>query len=269
MHHPAYGSLRLVTAHAAVLLADNPSPMTLEGTNTWVLRAPGSPSCVVVDPGPDDEAHLRRVAGHGPVAHVLLTHGHPDHAAGARRFAELAGAPVHAVDPEHRLGSAGLQGGDVVTAAGLEILVLATPGHSSDSLCFLIDGGEADGTSSVITGDTVLGRGTAVVAHPDGRLDDYLASLRRLAELAPGVTLLPGHGPSLPDAGQVARAYLQHRAVRLDQVRAARVALRAQRDREPTPREIVEMIYVDVDPVLWPAADASVAAQLEYLGWYA
>lgn len=262
LSHPAYRLLRPVTAYASVLLADNPSPMTLDGTNTWVLRAPGASRCVVVDPGPADEVHLRRVAGHGPVDQVLLTHGHPDHAAGARRFAELVGAPVHAVEPGHRLGSAGLAEGDVVVAADLEIRVLATPGHTSDSLCFLID---ADGGSSILTGDTVLGRGTTVIAHPDGRLGDYLASLRRLAELPPDVTVLPGHGPELPDAGQAARAYLAHREERLEQVRAVHAAVRAQRGGEPAPRQIVEIVYADVDPVLWPAADASVAAQLEYL----
>ena len=269
--HPAYGSLRPVTRYAAVLLAENPSPMTLDGTNTWVLRAPGSPRCVVVDPGPDDEVHLRRVAGHGPVDHVLLTHGHPDHAAGARRFAELVGAPVHAADPRHRLGSEGLAGDDVVTAAGLEIRVLTTPGHTSDSLsfqaalCFQVGD---DGARALLTGDTVLGRGSTVIAHPDGRLSDYLASLRRLAELSPGVVVLPGHGPELPDAARAARAYLTHREQRLEQVRTARAALQARRDGgrlEPAPRQVVEIVYADVDPALWPAADASVAAQLEYL----
>ncbi|MGH3910122.1 MAG: MBL fold metallo-hydrolase [Pseudonocardiaceae bacterium] len=266
LSHPAYRLLRPVTAYASVLLADNASPMTLDGTNTWVLRVPGSSRCVVVDPGPEDEVHLRRVAGHGPVDQVLLTHGHPDHAAGARRFAELVRAPVHAVEPRHRLGSAGLAEGDVVAAAGLEIRVLATPGHTTDSLCFLIDGdGSGVGASAVLTGDTVLGRGSTVIAHPDGKLGDYLASLRRFAELPPGVSVLPGHGPDLPDAGQAARAYLAHREQRLDQVRAARAALWAQRGGEPDARQIVEIVYSDVDRVLWPAADASVAAQLEYL----
>lgn len=260
--HPAYGLLRPVTADASVLLAGNPSPMTLEGTNTWLLRAPGSPHCVVVDPGPDDEEHLRRVAAHGPVSHVLLTHRHPDHAGGAHRLAELVSAPVQAADPDYRQGCDGLAEGDVVAAAGLEVWVLATPGHTSDSLCFLV---ESDGAASVLTGDTVLGRGSTVIAHPDGRLRDYLASLRRLAELPPGVTVLPGHGPDLPDAGEAARTYLAHRQQRLEQVRAARDALRARHNREPDPRQVVEIVYADVDPVLWPAADASVAAQLAYL----
>lgn len=247
-----------------MLLADNPSPMTLDGTNTWVLRAPGSTHCVVVDPGPADEAHLRRVAGHGPVAEVLLTHGHPDHAAGARRFAELVGAPVHAVDPAHRLGSEGLRDGDVVACAGLEIRVLATPGHTSDSLCFRIDSDDP-ACAAVLTGDTVLGRGTTVIAHPDGKLGDYLESLRRLADLPPGVTVLPGHGPDLPDAGAAARSYLAHREERLEQVRTAWLRLRADLGHEPAPRRVVEIVYADVDSALWPAADASVGAQLEYL----
>jgi glyoxylase-like metal-dependent hydrolase (beta-lactamase superfamily II) len=262
--HPAYGVLRPVTEQASVLLAGNPSPMTLEGTNTWLLRAPGSEACVVVDPGPDDEAHLRRVAGHGPVAAVLLTHGHPDHAAGARRFGELAGAGVRALDPAHRLGSEGLGEGDVVAAAGLEVRVLATPGHTADSLCFLVDGGDPAGPAaplSVLTGDTVLGRGTTVIAEPGGRLADYLDSLHRLAGLPPGTAVLPGHGPELTDAGEVARRYLAHRHERLEQVRTAVAELGG----EPTPRQVVEVVYADVDPALWPAAEWSVRAQLDYL----
>jgi glyoxylase-like metal-dependent hydrolase (beta-lactamase superfamily II) len=252
---PAYGVLRPVTPTASVLLAENPSVMTLEGTNTWLLRDPEATSCVVVDPGPDDLPHLARVLAHGPVAQVLLTHGHPDHAQGARRFAELAGGvPVRALDPALRLGVEGLAGGDVVAAAGVEIRVLATPGHTSDSLCFLVDG-------AVLTGDTVLGRGTTVVAHPDGKLGDYLDSLRGLAELPPGTMVLPGHGPELPDAGEAARAYLAHREQRLDQVRAALVELGPG----ASARQVVAVVYADVDRALWPAAEWSVRAQLEYL----
>ena len=256
--HPAYGVLRQVTPVAAVLLAENRSPMTLDGTNTWVLRAPGSESCVVVDPGPDDEAHLARVAACGPVSAVLLTHGHADHAGGARRFAELVGAPVRALDPELRLGSAGLAHGDVVAEAGLEIRVLGTPGHTADSLCFLV--GDA-----VLTGDTVLGRGTTVVAHPDGKLADYLESLRMLSDLAPGTAVLSGHGPELADAGDAARAYLAHRRQRLAQVREAVERLGGA----PTARQVVELVYADVDRALWPAAEWSVRAQLEYLRTHA
>ncbi len=259
MTAPAYGMLRPVTPLAAVLLAENPSPMTLDGTNTWVLRAPGEEACVVVDPGEDDDVHLRRVAAQGPVALVLLTHRHHDHAGGARRFAELTGAPVRALDPSLVLGSEALGDGDVVTAAGVELRVVATPGHTSDSLSFLLDGPGAD--PAVLTGDTILGRGTTVIAHPDGALGPYLDSLRRLADLAPGTAVLPGHGPELPDAPAVARAYLAHREERLDQVRAAL----AQLGPDATPRQVVEVVYADVDRALWPAAELSVRAQLDHL----
>ena len=251
--HPLYEQLRPVTPYASVLLADNPSPMTLDGTNTWLLRAPGAEACVVVDPGPDDLAHLRAVAAHGPVAEILLTHGHVDHSAGAATLRELTGAPVRALDPAQRLGGEGLGEGAVVAAAGVEVRVLATPGHTSDSLCFTV--GDA-----VLTGDTVLGRGTTLVAHPDGRLGDYLESLRRLHELG-ARTVLPGHGPELPDLAVVTAAYLAHREQRLDQIRAALVDLPP----DATALDVVRVVYADVDPQLWPAAEWSVRAQLDYL----
>ncbi|HSV67089.1 MAG TPA: MBL fold metallo-hydrolase [Mycobacteriales bacterium] len=262
MSQPAYGVLRPVTPYAAVLLAANPSPMTLDGTNTWLLRppggTPGETPAIVVDPGPDDPAHLAAVAAAGPVARILLTHAHPDHSAGARTLHELSGAPVDALDPTHRYGGEGLAEGDVVAAAGLELRVLATPGHTGDSLCFVV--GDAARPDAVLTGDTIVGRGTAVVAHPDGRLADYLASLRRLAALGP-VPVLPGHGPELPDAGAAAAYYLRHRAERLDQVRAAVDALGPA----ASPRQVVEVVYAEVDPALWWAAELSVRAQLDYL----
>lgn len=244
--------MRQVTPDAAVVLAPNPGPMTLDGTNTWVLRAPGEQRCVVVDPGPLHEGHLAAVAAQGPVDVVLLTHGHVDHSEGARRLAELTGAPVRALDPAHRLGEAGLGEGDVVVAAGLELRVLHTPGHTSDSLSFALPG-------SVLTGDTVLGRGTTVVAHPDGVLADYLESLRRLQDLG-DLDVLPGHGPELPSAGAAAAHYLAHRERRLEQVRAAVEA------GATTSRAVVELVYADVDRALWDAAELSVRAQLAYLG---
>ena len=258
--HPAYEQARSVTPLATVVLAANPSPMTLDGTNTWVLRAPGAARSIVVDPGPDDEAHLRAVMdAAGEVAAVLLTHGHIDHSEGARRMHELTAAPVRALDPSHQLGDEGLAEGDVVADAGVEVRVWATPGHTSDSLSFLLSGPD-DHAGAVLTGDTILGRGTTVVAYPDGDLGHYLASLRRLRELGPA-TVLPGHGPELARAAAAAEAYLAHREQRLDQVRAAVADLGPHAE----PRAVVERVYTDVDPVLWPAADLSVAAQLAYL----
>jgi len=250
------------TTRATCVLAPNPGLMTLNGTNTWVIAEPGSAATVVVDPGPDDEAHLRRVAGLAEaagrrVARILLTHGHPDHAEGAARFAALTGAPVLAADPALRLGDEGLAPGDVLTAAGCEIRVVATPGHTADSVCLLLP---ADG--ALLTGDTVLGRGTTVIAH-DGSLGDYLRTLddlRALADEAGLRVLLPGHGPLLSDPAGVLDYYIAHRRERLDQVRVA-VAAGAR-----TPAEVVAIVYADVDRSLWPAAELSVRAQLDYLG---
>lgn len=258
MTHPAYGEVRPVTPYASVLLARNPSPMTLDGTNTWLLRAPGEESCIVVDPGPAAAAHLDAVAAAGPVAEILLTHGHPDHADGAAALRARTGAPVRALDPAHRLGGEGLGEGDVVAAAGVELRVLATPGHTSDSLCFAV-------AEAVLTGDTVLGRGTTVVAHPDGRLADYLDSLRRLHDWAQegGTTraVLPGHGPELPDLAAVTGYYLRHRQERLEQVRAALEQLGPA----AAAADVVPVVYAAVDRALWPAAEWSVRAQLVYL----
>ena len=261
MQPPTAGIDGFRTPRATCLLAPNPSPMTLDGTNTWLIAEPGTSSVVVVDPGPDDEGHLRRVhaaavAGDRQVAKILLTHGHPDHSAGAARFAGLAGAPVQAADPAQRLGPEGLTDGDVVTAAGCELRVVATPGHSGDSVCLLLP---AD--SALLTGDTVLGRGTTVIAG-DGNLGDYLRTLRLLRDLAEarGVgLLLPGHGPMLTDPLGTLDYYLSHRAERLDQVRSALAA------GAKTPAEIVAMINTDVDQSVWPAAEWSVRAQLDYL----
>lgn len=251
---------RQVTPVAAVVLAPNPGPMTLEGTNTWVLRSPGSEGCIVVDPGPLHEEHLAAVAACGPVEVVLLTHGHLDHSEGAARLAALTGADVRALDPAHRLGDEGLAEGDVVSAAGLGLRVLATPGHTSDSLSFVL--GDAD--PAVLTGDTVLGRGTTVVAHPDGVLADYLDSLHRLEQLG-DLAVLPGHGLELPSAAAAAGHYLRHRAQRLEQVRIAVEALEAVVAGGATSRAVVESVYADVDRALWPAAELSVRAQLAYL----
>ncbi|MCP9958002.1 MULTISPECIES: MBL fold metallo-hydrolase [Streptomyces] len=250
------------TERAVNVLAPNPSAMTLDGTNTWILSEPDSPLAVVVDPGPLDEGHLLRVrdtaAGLGKrVALTLLTHGHPDHAEGAGRFAELTGAPVRALDPALRLGEEGLSAGQVLTVGGLELRVVPTPGHTGDSLSFHLPADRA-----VLTGDTVLGRGTTMVAHPDGRLGDYLDSLRRLRSLTvdDGVeTVLPGHGPVLDDAQGAVEFYLAHRAHRLAQVETA------VEDGYTTPAEVVAHVYADVDRALWPAAELSVRAQLEYL----
>jgi glyoxylase-like metal-dependent hydrolase (beta-lactamase superfamily II) len=252
--HPAYGRLRQVTDSAAVLLCDNPGPLTLDGTNTWVLREPGSPECVVVDPGPDDVEHIARVVGLGRIALVLISHRHGDHTDGIDKLVDATGAVVRSVGSGFLRGFGGhLCDGEVIEAAGLRIRVLSTPGHTADSMSFVLD-------DAVLTADTVLGRGTAVIDAEDGSLADYLESLRRLRGLG-ARTVLPGHGPELADLSAVTDVYLAHRAERLGQVRAA---LRVLGD-DATPRQIVVHVYADVDTTLWDAAESSVRAQLDYL----
>ncbi|MFI6030624.1 MBL fold metallo-hydrolase [Amycolatopsis magusensis] len=250
MTHPAYGLLRQVSPTASVVLENNPSSMTLEGTNSWVLQAPGASSCVIVDPGYDDRAHLALLAACAPVSLILLTHHHPDHADGAPWLASEVSAPVRAFDPSLCAGGEALRPDEVISAAGLKIGVLHTPGHTADSVSLRV-GGE------VLTGDTILGRGTTVLDD----LGAYLGSLRLLAELPPGTLGLPGHGPELPDLAATAREYLAHREQRLDQVRAALRSLGP----DATPRQVVELVYADVDRALWLPAEHSVRAQLDYL----
>jgi glyoxylase-like metal-dependent hydrolase (beta-lactamase superfamily II) len=257
-------------SRAVCVLAPNASPMTLDGTNTWVLREPGSTRSVVVDPGPPDRGHLAAVRETaGEVAVVLLTHHHLDHSEAARELAESVGCGVRALDPAYRLGSEGLGAGDVVEVDGLEVQVVATPGHTADSLSFVLPA-----ERTVLTGDTVLGRGTTVVAHPDGELGAYLGSLDRLHALASEreiTAIWPGHGPVIDQALPVLDHYLAHRKQRLEQVREAlREIHAAARDGVPLshdelPRRVVQIVYADVDEVLWPAAELSVRAQLAYL----
>lgn len=243
------------------MLAPNPGPMTLDGTNTWIV-GDGQSRSIIVDPGPADEEHLRRartVAGGGAAA-IWLTHRHDDHSDGAARMAELAGCPVRAMDPVHASApDQVLSEGSEYRNDQLRMIVVHTPGHTSDSLCFLLLGTHRN---VLLTGDTVLGRGTTVIAHPDGGLGAYLTSLDRLIALVEHhriEQLLPGHGEPITDPLGVLTRYRQHRRKRLDQVRAALDA------GARTPAEVVARIYTDIDPSVRPAAEQSVRAQLDYL----
>jgi glyoxylase-like metal-dependent hydrolase (beta-lactamase superfamily II) len=236
--------------------------MTLDGTNTWVVLEPGSTRAVVVDPGPLDEGHLATVLEHvssrgARVALTILTHGHTDHAESAGRLAELTGAPVRAVGRRQD----DLRDGSVVTTGGLELRVVATPGHTADSLSFALPADHA-----LLTGDMVLGRGTTVVAHPDGELAAYLDSLERLRALTGDgevTTILPGHGPVVPDAAAMVAFYRTHRAERLEQVRQA-LADGAGTEDDPV-EGVLRRVYADVPESVWAAARMSIRAQLDYL----
>jgi len=265
MHLPRLGGVdeEAVSPLATLVRAPNPGPMTLDGTNSYVLRAPGSAGVVVVDPGPSDAAHLQRLASFGPVELVLLTHRHADHREALAEFAHLAGAPARAIDPAYCIDAPPLADRELIELAGLELEVMATPGHTSDSVCFVLpDDGDH---GSVLTGDTILGRGTTIIAHPDGALGPYLDSLARLrafAHAAGGaVTVLPGHGPVLRDLASICEDYRIHRAQRLDQIRAALRRLGP----DATVDQVTDLVYTDTDAAVRAAAEASVRAQLVYL----
>jgi glyoxylase-like metal-dependent hydrolase (beta-lactamase superfamily II) len=230
------------------VLAPNPSVYTLEGTNTWIV---GDGPVLVIDPGPDDAGHLDEVglatAARGPVAAVVVTHDHPDHAPGAGAFAAAAGAPLYAFRLQ---GADRLRDGQVLRAGELEIVVLHTPGHTSDHVCLHVPSAAA-----LFTGDAVLGRGTSFIDPPDGDLSQYLRSLQRMADLAPR-TIYPGHGPVVLRAREKLRSYLEHRAAREEQV------LQALADGLRTIPDMVASIYTGYPPEVHELAGRSVLAHL-------
>ncbi|MFT4087482.1 MAG: MBL fold metallo-hydrolase [Gordonia sp. (in: high G+C Gram-positive bacteria)] len=263
LSHPAYGRVRPVTEFASVLLRDNPGVMELDGTNTWILRAPGSATSVIVDPGPPkSKSHVQSVAeAAGDVELTLITHRHYDHVGALKSVRKHIGSPVRAFSEALCRQGPRLTDREVISAAGLTIRVLHTPGHTADSTSFLV---EWEGRRAILTGDTILGRGTTVLDPRDGGLGDYFNSLDRLIVDASDAVLLPGHGPDHAELGPVARYYKAHREERLDQIRAALDELQLT-PAQAKPMKVVRKVYADVDKKLWPAARMSVKTQLEYL----
>jgi glyoxylase-like metal-dependent hydrolase (beta-lactamase superfamily II) len=248
--------------YVELIRAPNPGPMTLDGTNTWVITDEQQ-GALVVDPGPAIETHIEAIlAACTPrLVTIVLTHRHLDHSEAAALLAERAGSGVRAADPQFRIGPDGLKGGDVITVGVLSLEVFETPGHTSDSRSLVLSG--PDGVSRLITGDMVLGRGTTVINYPDGDLAAYFDSLDLLEQLVRTrnvVELLPGHGPTVTDPLSWLSFYRSHRHQRLEEIRAALAA------GDRTAGEIVARVYADVDRSVWPAAEQSVRAQLEYLG---
>jgi glyoxylase-like metal-dependent hydrolase (beta-lactamase superfamily II) len=245
------------------ILAPNPGPMTLDGTNTWVVGDVDHRRPIIVDPGPFDDDHLGRVlaACGGSASAVWITHRHHDHTDGARRMAELAGCRVYAADPEYASSTREvISDRHRVDLGALTLRAVSTPGHTSDSTSFLLTGSGQPGL--LFTGDMVLGRGTTVITHPDGDLAAYFDSLQIMIDIVQSsavAEILPGHGDRVTDPAAVLRYYREHRLQRLDQVRGALAA------GDRTAAEVVRRVYADVDRSVWPAAEQSVRAQLDYL----
>lgn len=258
---PAFGTLPSVTRLDEVttrVLADNASHMTLDGTNTYVVAPPGAGVALVVDPGPDDPDHFAAVRAvladldAEPVA-VVATHRHADHAAAASPWARHFACDVRAADEAVADTGRRLADGDRLDLPGLRVDVVATPGHTSDHLALRM------GTGALLTGDHLLGRGTTVVADPDGNLASYLSSLQRVIATRADA-LYPGHGPVMADDPMaVVHFHLAHREFRLGQV------LDVLARGPATVDDLVATIYADHDRAVWPAAAASTRAALAYL----
>ncbi len=246
-----------MTGSPTRVLAPNPSVFTGRGTNTYLA---GGPSLVCIDPGPDDDSHLSAIldaadARGGRITTIVVTHSHPDHRPLALRLARKTGATVHCFDPSagHEHAQA-LSHGDVMRRGDLELIAVHTPGHARDHLCFF-----DPATRTLYTGDHIL-NGTTSVVHPgEGDMSDYMDSLLRVQALQP-LTILPGHGEPVGNAGALIEEYIAHRLEREAQVLAA-----AQGLREFTPMDLVPALYAGYPVEVHPLAAWTVQAHLDKL----
>lgn len=255
------------------IVANNPNPFTFRGTNTYIV---GSTSLAVIDPGPDDPAHLKAIlqaAGGRDITHIFSTHAHRDHVDGIAWLKAETGATVAAFprDPHaSRISLAAspsgsyfidydlipdltLMGGDTVEGADWALTAIHTPGHAPDHLCFALEG-----RGMVFSGDHVMAWNTSVVAPPEGRMADYIASLEILLDRNDSV-FLPGHGGRMSEPQRAVRAYLLHRRWREQAV------FKALKDGAQTIRSIVPAVYQGISKELIPAATLSVQAHVEHL----
>jgi glyoxylase-like metal-dependent hydrolase (beta-lactamase superfamily II) len=268
-----YGRRDQVSPGIQRVIADNPGPFTFTGTGTYIVGRPEPGAEVaVIDPGPPDEAHLKALlaAVEGRrVSHVLVTHTHRDHSPLARPFAEATGAVILAArPPAHTIHASApleedqdddfapdvnLTGGEVIRGDGWTIEAMATPGHASNHMAFVLEEENA-----LFSGDHVMGWSTTVVAPPDGDMADYMASLN--AVIARNFTTLwPTHGAPITDPAPFLIAYRAHRQAREDQV------LERLGAGDRTIADMIPLLYAAVDKRLWPAASLSVLAHLTKL----
>ena len=261
------------------VVANNPSPFTFKGTNTYIV---GTAELAVIDPGPDDPVHceavVRAIAGR-PVSHIVLTHTHHDHYDGLDRLQDTLQAKVCGYGREAPAASSKspVDGGEradrsfrpdvvlrhdqTIEGDGWALTALFTPGHAPDHLCFVLGGPDrANGGATGVTfsGDHVMAWNTSVVAPPEGRMSDYLASLQRLE--GRGARLyLPGHGGKLKQPERMVHAYLVHRNWRENAIYSA------IQDGHRTIVDIVNLVYPGIDRRLVRAASLSVQAHVEHL----
>jgi glyoxylase-like metal-dependent hydrolase (beta-lactamase superfamily II) len=241
----------------SVVLAPNPSVMTGPGTNTYLVGDGGELMCI--DPGPDDPRHLQAIEDAAQemgarITSVLLTHSHPDHRPLAHALAESARVPLYAFAANDD-GALPLRDGDTMTAGGITLRAVHTPGHASDHLCFF-----DEASSTLFTGDHILSGMTTVISPPDGDMSDYMDSLRRVLALRPA-TIQPGHGLVIEDGIGVIEQYIAHRLER-----EAQVAEAVQRRGEPVaPIDVVPEIYAAYPQALHAVAARSVQAHLDKL----
>ncbi len=253
---PAYGVAEPIAPGVRRLTARNGGPLTFRGTNCYLL---GDREITVIDPGPDDDAHvedLLQVAG-APIRRIVLSHDHADHAGAVRRLSQLTGAEVigaalDATRSLYRPDRVLAHGDRVETEAGL-LGAVATPGHTAGHLCY--DLAELE---LLFSGDHVMAWSTSVVVPPDGSMADYMASLDRIATVGPR-TYLPGHGGPVIDGPARVSELKRHR-----QAREAAI-LRALDSKDRTVGEIVAAVYIGLDPALAGAAALSVKAHIDWL----
>lgn len=240
-----------MVSRIACVRAPNPSAMTLDGTNSYLIFGDGEAICI--DPGPPIAAHVDRLvreaaAGNARIAAICVTHGHPDHAPAARPLAEATGAVVHAY-------ASGMRDGETAAVRGASVTAYEAPGHTADSLVFY----ETE-ERALFTGDVVLGTGTVVIAPPGGDMRAYQATLARLRErFGDALRLYGGHGPPVFEARAKLDEYLEHRRVREAEIIAQ------LKTHECTIPQIVRHVYARVDAMLWPAAARQVLAYLQAL----
>jgi glyoxylase-like metal-dependent hydrolase (beta-lactamase superfamily II) len=241
------------------LRAPNPSPMTLDGTNTYLVDVGGA--TVVIDPGPVHAAHqAATVAAAGAfgtgIAAIVVTHGHPDHAPGAVPLAEHLRVPVYAHPLAEFPYDVAVRDGAAIGAGDAALQVVEAPGHARDHIVLYL----AD-ERALFTGDVVVGRGTVVVAPPGGDMRAYQATLGRLRlEFAAARAIFGGHGERVDDPAGKLDEYIAHRIAR----ERALVAV-LEREGSRTIPQLVRTLYVDTSPALWPAAARQVLAYLEAL----